>query len=248
MPLASVVIFVFGSVASVALAVTTGPIGAGLGAAITLTALLWTALAPGLALSILKARQLTDASCETSMERMFLGDAKMLAKSAGVEGVRFALVESPVPMACSIGDTGDGRFVILSTGLFKTVTRMEIAAITGRELGHIKSGRSTWTALHLTLARIFPVFPTAGLSMSERAHGRADAFAVDLCENASVLASALKKLERAAWSVQWKGPAALPAKIGVSVINPTRLKVNSETKAPATMANRLAELYRQLPV
>ena len=242
-----------------------GPWGIITGASIAgLVVLIWYNAATDFVLNRIGARRLTEASASNSIQRMFLGDAYKLVQAAGLPRNAFYIVDTPLPIAFSIGSARSGGRVVVTTGLFRVLSRLEISAVIGHELGHIKAGERLATAMEISLSILFsatglravtrvlsfgllnPAEPTI-TRMSLRSLGpdtRADAFAVSLCKDVSILASALNKLERGVRSAHWDVMEGVPAIAKLAVVNPRHALVGAHTPEESPMAHRVAEIRR----
>lgn len=242
-----------------------GPIlGVCLGTLACALVLAWHMISTQMVLSALKAQRMTDAFATSNViYRLFLGDAQALRDAAGVRGTQFFLIETHVPLAFSMGGIRGANYIVVTTGLFKTLTRLEISAVIGHEFGHIKVGDSALNAMRLSLSllvsklRIRPALnlfrkclPQTSLlaDVLMKPECRADAFSAQLCQDAKVLASALKKLERGARAVQWSALDTLPFLAHVTVIDPFAAQKSYDRPENSRTAYRVAELYRLEPV
>lgn len=226
--------------------------------------LIWHILSTELVLSTLKAQRLTDASATSNViHRLFLGDSQTLREAAGLRSTQFHVIDTHVPLAFSMGQASGSNHVIVTSGLFKTLTRLEISAVIGHELGHIKAGDSALNAMRLSLSllvsklHIRPVLtlfrsllPKTSLlaKVLLQPECRADAFSASLCKDAKILASALKKLERGVRAVQWSALDTLPFLANVAVIDPFAALESYDHPEHSKTAYRVAELYRLEPV
>ncbi len=61
-----------------------------------------------------------------------------LARRANVKPPKVMIVESPVPNAFAYGSILAGRYVAVTTGLLNSLSKEEIKAVLGHELGHLK--------------------------------------------------------------------------------------------------------------
>ena len=226
--------------------------------------LIWHVVSTQIVLSALKAKRLTDAASSGNViYRLFLGDAQALRESAGLHGTQFFMVDTHVPLAFSMGSRSGSNFIVVTTGLFKTLTRLEVSAVIGHELGHIKAGDSALNGLRLSLflivsklgirplLRVFgDAMPRTGLlaNVLLKPECRADAFSAALCKDTKILASALKKLERGVRAVQWRALDTLPFLANVAVVDPLAAQDSYEHPEHSKTAYRVAELHRlELP-
>tara|TARA_B100000678_G_scaffold10694_1_gene8699 strand:+ start:1484 stop:2284 length:801 start_codon:yes stop_codon:yes gene_type:complete len=234
----------------------------GLLLAISVPAILffWDMFAADLLLGRLKAVFLTQASAPSNIYRTFLGDAFKLVDQAGLKRPKFYLVDAEVPLAFSLGPRRTGGRIVVTSGLFKVLSRIEIAAVIGHELGHIEAGDRNFTAMRLTLSLFNPFnsaprrvmeFEDTEVGLSKRIAARAlkpeckaDAFAARLCQDSAVMASALKKLERAMRASRWDVLERSPALGRVATVNPIHARVSYEQPEASPMAHRVAELHR----
>ena len=98
----------------------------------------------------------------------------------------------------------------------------------------------------LSFGLLNPAEPTI-TRMSLRSLGpdtRADAFAVSLCKDVSILASALKKLERGVCAAHWDVMEGVPAIAKLAVVNPRHALIGAYTPEDSPMAHRVAEIRR----
>ena len=234
-----------------------------LGAFAVAFVMIWHSVAKDILLKRLNARLLTEASAPTHIHRAFLKDASQMVQLAGLPRLRFHIVETDLPLAFSLGNKAPGSSVIVTSGLFKTLTRAEISAVVAHELGHINAGDRTMTAFWLSLSELMsellpgrrPRRPGALLSsvtsrVTERAlkpECRADAFAAGLCKDAGIVASALNKLERGVRSSHWDVLDRTPTLGRVATVNPMHARVSYESPEYSPMAHRVAELRRLAP-
>ena len=243
-----------------------GPILSALLATLSiLLVLIWYNTATDFVLKRLRAIPLTEASARTTVHRLFLGDAYKLGEMAGLPRTRFSIIDAPLPMAFSMGSAGSGGRVIVTTGLFKTLSRLEIAAVTGHELGHIKAGERSLTAMHLGLSLLLAatglrvvlrvlsfglICGDVGSSLSRisrqilRPDCRADAFAAQLCKDSAIMSSALQKLERGVRSSSWSALEGIPMIARLATVNPMHALYGSDHPEKSPMAHRVAELNR----
>lgn len=242
----------------------TGPILAGILTALALLAvLIWNNVSPGIVLQSLKASRMTDASATASIiHRLFMGDVKALREAAGMSGIQLYLIDTHVPLAFSMGIAKGTSQIVLTSGLFKTLTRLEVSAVIAHELGHIRAGDSALNAMRLSLSlmvnrlgirpflRLFSfILPPKSLlaAVMLKPECRADAFAAKLCRDGRILASALKKLERGVRAVQWSALDKLPFLAEVTVVNPFAAQKSDAQPQNSKTAHRVAELYRLEP-
>lgn len=241
-----------------------GPVCAAvMGAAILGILLIWQLVSTQLVFNALKAKLMTDASVRSSViHRLFLGDANALRDSAGLKATRFYMIDTHVPLAFSMGVSTGSSYIVVTSGLFKTLTRLEVSAVIGHELGHIKAGDSALNAMRLSLSlfisalRIRPIvsvfsnmFPRTTLitNLLLKPECRADAFSATLCKDAKILASALKKLERGVRAVQWSALDTVPFLANVAVVDPFAAQESYDRPEQSKTAYRVAELYRLEP-
>lgn len=241
-----------------------GPVMAiGIGCISIAAVLFWNILSTSMVLNALKARRMTDASVGNVIHRLFLGDAQSLREAAGLQASQFYLIDAHVPLAFSMGTARGSNQILVTTGLFKTLTRLEVSAVVGHEMGHIKAGDSGLNAMRLSLSlmvsrlHVRPLFRLFGALMPKstllakvlmRPDCRADAFSVRLCKDGRILASALKKLERGARAVQWSALDKLPFLAEVAVIDPFAAQESYDHPEHSETAHRVAEIYRlELP-
>ena len=243
-----------------------GPVIAGLLAVLAvLVVLIWYNAAPEFVLKHLKAHTLTEASAGNMMHRLFVGDTNRLCMSAGMSRTRFSIIDTPLPMAFSMGASGSSGRVIVTTGLFKTLTRLEIAAVTAHELGHIKAGERVTTAMSLgmsimatklglrgllrfvSMGRLFGDAESQLTRLSKkvlRPDCRADAFAAQLCKDSAIMTSALQKLEHGVRSSNLSAIEGLPMIARLATVNPRDAIYASSHPEKSPMAHRVAELKR----
>lgn len=243
-----------------------GPVLAGLLAALAvLIVLIWYNSATDFVLKRLKAISLTEASAGTTVHRLFLGDAYRLVEMAGMPRTRFSIIDAPLPMAFSMGSARTGGRVIVTTGLFKTLTRLEIAAVTAHELGHIKAGERSLTAMRMGLSVLSSslglralirglsfglIFGDGSSQLSRigrhvlRPDCRADAFAATLCKDSAIMTSALQKLERGVRSSNLSAIEGIPMIARLATVNPRHAIYASDHPEKSPMAHRVAELKR----
>lgn len=241
-----------------------GPvIAVGLGCLAVSVVLIWHLLSTNMVLNALKATRMTDASATTTIHRLYLADVQALRSAANIPVTQFYLIDAHVPIAFSMGSARGSNQIVVTSGLFKTLTRLEISAVIAHELGHIKAGDSSLNAMRLSLSLMIsrlhlrPVLRMLGLVRSgpsllarvlSRSDSRADAFSARLCKDAKLLASALKKLERGVRAVQWSALDKLPSLAGVTVIDPFAAHESYDHPEQSETAYRVAELYRlELP-
>lgn len=226
--------------------------------------LIWYNLAPGVLLPRINAKLLTEAGASPHMMRSFLKDAAAMVKLAGMPRVRFYTIETDLPLAFSLGTKGPSACIVVTSGLFKTLTRAEIASVVAHELGHIHAGDREMTAFWLSLSAVLSSMrrprrsrrkPTESnlflKSLKNRVHARAlrpecraDAFAAKLCKDASSLASALGKLERGVRASHWDVLERTPTIGSVATVNPVHARISYEQPEYSPMAHRVAELSR----
>ncbi len=243
-----------------------GPVIAGLLAVLAiLIVLIWHNAAPEFVLKRLKAHALTESSAGNLMHRLFVGDANKLCMSAGMSRTRFSIIDTPLPMAFSMGSVSSGGRVIVTTGLFKTLTRLEIAAVTAHELGHIKAGERVTTAMSIgssiiatmlglrgilrivSFGRLFGDADTQLTRLGKnilRPDCRADAFAAKLCKDSAIMTSALQKLEQGVRSSNLSAIEGVPLIARIATVNPRDAIYASSHPEKSPMAHRVAELKR----
>lgn len=237
-----------------------GPVMAvGLGCLAVSIVLFWHLLSTSMVIRALKAVRMTDASAETTVHRLYLSDAQALRAAANIPVTQFYMIDAHVPLAFSMGSANGSNQLMITSGLFKTLTRLEISAVIAHELGHIKAGDSSLNAMRLSLSlmisrvRLRPVLRFLGrfgpgttllANVLSRSDYRADAFSARLCKDAKLLASALKKLERGVRAVQWSALDKLPSLAGVTVIDPFAAYESYDHPEQSEAAFRVAELYR----
>lgn len=225
--------------------------------------LLWSMVSTNMVLSALKARRMTDASADNIIHRLFLSDAQKLRESAALFNTSFYLIDAHVPLAFSMGSARGSSQILVTSGLFKTLTRAEVSAVIGHEMGHIKAGDSVLNAMRLSLSllvsrlHLHPVMRLLGFAIPKptllagvlmRPDCKADAFSATLSHDVKILASALKKLERGVRAVQWSALDDLPFLAAVTVIDPFAAQENYDHPEHSETAHRVAELYRlELP-
>ncbi|MAP95248.1 MAG: hypothetical protein CMK07_09895 [Ponticaulis sp.] len=237
-------------------------LGVAFAALLVLAVQIWHMFATRFVLNHLNAVSLTQASSCNPIHRMFLGDAYKLAEQANMGRTQFSIIETDLPLAFSLGSRQSGGRIVVTSGLFKTLTRLEIASVIAHELGHIRAGERAATGLLLSfsallaktglfgwvhrankgvsgLGNVLP-FRRAGLTPE----CRADAFAAALCKNTGILASALKKLERGIRASHWDGLETLPALGRVAIVDPRHAYISSASPEISPMAHRVAELHR----
>ena len=235
-----------------------------LGGLAVASVLIWHSLSTNILLKRLEARLLTEAGAPSYMHRMFLNDASEMVKLAGMPRVRFYMIDTDLPLAFSLGTKGPSSGIIVTSGLFKTLTRAEISAVVAHELGHIHAGDRGMTAFWLSLSGLISPFTRsrklsrrtkeAGAVLSSvkkgihsRAMGpecRADAFAAKLRKDPASLASAIRKLERGVRSAHWEGLERTPTLASVATVNPVHARISYESPEYSPMAHRVAELSR----
>ena len=220
-----------------------------------LIVLIWHKSASDIVLSGMKAVQLTEASAVNPIQRRFLADAYALASAAKLPRMRFSIIDTHAPLAFSLGSAKSGGRIVVTSGLFKTLTRLEVAAVVGHELGHIKANERVLTAMGLSLSRVLSMI---GIRGGNRHHDvrsrlaqhllkpecRADAFSAELCKDSAVLASALKKLERGVRASHWQAVRQFPFIGHVAIVNPVTTRAGHEHAEYSSMAYRVAELHR----
>lgn len=226
-----------------------------LGIASALLVLVWHNSATDMVLNRMKAMHMTEASAENPIQRRFMGDVYELAKSAGLPRTHFSIIDTHTPIAFSLGSANSGGRIIVTTGLFKTLTRLEVAAVIGHELGHIKADERALTAMWLSLSHVLSRIGIRGRRGDQdvrsrvaqyflRPECRADAFSAELCKDSAVLASALKKLERGVRASYWQTAEKFPFLGGVAIVNPLVARTGHEHAEYSPMAYRVAELHR----
>lgn len=226
--------------------------------------MVWYNFATGFVLTKLKAVRLTEASAGNPIYRTFLGDAYKLVEKAGLPRTKFAVIDAPLPLAFSLGSAGSGGWIVVTTGLFKTLTRLEMASVTAHELGHIKAGERTTAAMHLGFSLMLsstglrPVFHVLTLGLFRAADHkfrrisqgmlrpdcRADAFAAELCKDSAILASALHKLERGVRASSWDALEGSPLLARLAIVNPRQAVYSFDNPERSPLGHRVAELKR----
>ncbi len=259
MSLAKVNLSVFALVAIISYFLFGPVIALSAGAAAVALVLIWNMVSTGIVLSALQAKRLTDASATNIIYRLFLSDAQKLKEVCNLHKTEFYLIDTHVPLAFSLGSSFSSHQVIVTTGIFKVLTRYEISAVIGHEIGHIKAGDSALNAMRLASSLVLskvglrPVLRTfrkimPGQSLIAKVmlkpECRADAFSAKLCEDPKFLASALRKLERGVRAVQWSTLDKLPFLAAVSVVDPFAAQESHDRPEQSKTAYRLAELYR----
>ena len=262
MPLLLVNVFLIALSAACGFAFGAPLIGVMVGLTLCLATLLWYKSATGMVLKTLQAPRLTEETARDPIQLMFLGDAQQMRDLAGLSHTQIHIVETHLPLAFSMGTRKGPSKIVISNGLLKTLTRAEIAAVIGHELGHLRAGDAMLNAMRLTLSQFVtktglrPIFSAfrrvlpgstllAGVLMKPEC--RADAYSAALCQDPKILASALKKLERGVRAVQWSALEELPFLAEVAVVNPFLAKESYDRPEKSETAHRLAELYRLEP-
>ncbi|GEM_PF-5551481 len=239
-------------------------LGISIGALLCAIVLIWYTLATELLLQRLNAITLTEASAASTMYRLFLSDAYKLIAAAGFPRTSFSIIQNDVPLAFSLGSRRSGGRIIVTSGLFKTLSRAEISAVVAHELGHIRAGEREITAMWLGLSLVLASVWTALSSQSRKDHlpatltsvthqvspgrlkpdCRADAFAATLCKDSSIMASALHKLERGVRATHWDVLDRTPTLRQLAIVNPIHARLSYERPEQSPMAHRVAELRR----
>lgn len=226
--------------------------------------LIWYTLATELLLKRLNAVTLTEASAASTMYRLFLSDAYKLIKEAGFPRTSFSIIQNDMPLAFSLGSKRSGGRIVVTSGLFKTLSRAEISAVIAHELGHIRAGEREITAMRLGLSLFLSSIwkmlnfsspqedlPSYFTPISRKISAgrlkpdcRADAFAARLCKDSAVLASALGKLERGVRAARWDVLDRTPTLRRLAIVNPNHARLSYERPEHSPMAHRVAELRR----
>lgn len=81
---------------------------------------------------------------ETAEERYFAEEAKRLARLSGMKPPKFVIADVDFPNAFAYGSPIAGNYVAVTRGLLRTMTREEVVAVIGHEIGHLKHRDVSW--------------------------------------------------------------------------------------------------------
>ena len=102
------------------------------------------------------ARIIENPSNET--ERWLLNTAKQLAERAGVGMPEVAIFDSAAPNAFATGANRNKALVAVSTGLMRSMTREQVKAVLGHEIGHVANGDMITLTLIQGVLNTFVIF------------------------------------------------------------------------------------------
>ncbi|MCS7106665.1 MAG: zinc metalloprotease HtpX [Acidilobaceae archaeon] len=81
---------------------------------------------------------------ENAEEQFYASEAARLAKLSGISPPKFVIAEVDFPNAFAYGSPISGNYVAVTRGLLRSMTREEIIAVIGHEVGHLKHRDVTW--------------------------------------------------------------------------------------------------------
>lgn len=235
------------------------PLAISLATVAAVLVLIWHQMSLGFVLKSLSVQRMTEASANNVIHRLFLGDAYQLKTQVGLGDVRFYLIETDAPVAFSMGTRSSTGYILVSSGLFKTLNRDEIGAVIAHEMGHIRAGDSALNAMRIAqsgVARLLGLSGLVSLMKRElpqtflvskrvmRPEKRADAFSAKVFRDGKILASALKKLERGILSVHWNGFDRLPFLSAIAVVDAIAARKTYDRPQYSKTAYRVAELLQ----
>ncbi|MEN2999417.1 MAG: M48 family metalloprotease [Acidilobaceae archaeon] len=77
-------------------------------------------------------------------EQFYASEAARLAKLSGMSPPKFVIAEVDFPNAFAYGSPISGNYVAVTRGLLRSMTREEVIAVIGHEVGHLKNRDVTW--------------------------------------------------------------------------------------------------------
>lgn len=80
----------------------------------------------------------------TPEERYFQEEAARLARLSGMKPPKFVIADVDFPNAFAYGSPISGNYVAVTRGLLRTMTREEVVAVIGHEVGHLKHRDVSW--------------------------------------------------------------------------------------------------------
>ncbi len=102
------------------------------------------------------ARVIENPSNET--ERWLVNTTKQLAERAGVGMPEVAIFDSAAPNAFATGANRNKALVAVSTGLMRSMTRDQVKAVLGHEIGHVANGDMITLTLIQGVLNTFVIF------------------------------------------------------------------------------------------
>ena len=225
-------------------------IGGGAGAVIALLIAAATNLfsywnADKLVLSMHDAREVDERSAPE-----FVAILRELAQRAGLPMPRVYLMDSPQPNAFATGRNPRHAAVCATTGLLNTLSRDEVAAVIGHELGHVRNHDTLTMTITATIAGAISMLAQLGMFFGGRRNNlgvvgsllmlvlapiaamivqmaisrtreyAADNFGGRVSGQPDALASALVKISRIAEGVPNDTAEAHPATAPLFIVNP----------------------------
>jgi heat shock protein HtpX len=217
-----------------------------------------------LVLSMHDAREVDERSAPE-----FVAIVRELAQRAGLPMPRVYLMDSPQPNAFATGRNPRHAAVCATTGLLNTLSRDEVAAVIGHELGHVRNHDTPTIAGAISMLAQLGMFfggrrnnlgvvgsllmlvlaPIAAMivqmAISRTREYAADNFGGRVSGQPDALASALVKISRIAEGVPNDTAEAHPATAPLFIVNPLsgRGMDNLFSTHPST-ENRVAALAR----
>jgi len=91
-------------------------------------------------------------------EQWLVGTVRRHAETAGIGMPEVGIFDSPDPNAFATGAFRDSALVAVSTGLLESMTRDEVEAVLGHELGHVANGDMVTLTLIQGVVNTFVVF------------------------------------------------------------------------------------------
>ena len=198
-----------------------------------------------LVLSMHDAREVDERSAPE-----FVAIVRELAQRAGLPMPRVYLMDSPQPNAFATGRNPRHAAVCATTGLLNTLSRDEIAAVIGRELGHVRNHDTLTMTITATIAGAISMLAQLGMFFGGRRNNlgvvgsllmlvlapiaamivqmaisrtreyAADNFGGRVSGQPDALASALVKISRIAEGVPNDTAEAHPATAPLFIVNP----------------------------
>lgn len=84
---------------------------------------------------------------EGNMERFLMETVKVMSRKVGIKAPEVAIYESSEPNAFATGAFKNAALVAVSTGLIQNLSRSEVEAVVGHEIGHVANGDMVSMAL-----------------------------------------------------------------------------------------------------
>ncbi len=101
-------------------------------------------------------RVITQASNET--ERWLVSTIERFAKEAGIGMPEVGIFDSPDPNAFATGANKNKALVAVSTGLLQRMSKREVEAVLGHEIGHVANGDMVTLTLIQGVVNTFVIF------------------------------------------------------------------------------------------